>query len=45
LAGQLVLLIAGAVVGEQMQRNSGSMQRARAAATILIEAFSAAASN
>lgn len=42
LAGQLVLLIAGAVVGEQMQRNSGSMQRARSAAKILIEAFSAA---
>lgn len=45
LAGQLVLLIAGAVVGEQMQRNSGSMQRARVAATILIEAFSAAPSH
>lgn len=37
LAEQLVLLIAGAIVVEQMQRNSGSIQEARAAAKILIE--------
>jgi AcrR family transcriptional regulator len=37
LAGQLVLLIAGAIVDEQMQRHTGAMQNAQAAAKILID--------
>ena len=38
LAEQLVLLIAGAIVIKQIQRKSGSIQEARAATKILIEA-------
>lgn len=37
LAGQLVLLIAGAIVDEQMHRHTGAMQNAQAAAKILID--------
>ena len=37
LAGQLVLLIAGAIVDEQMHRHTGAMQNAQVAAKILID--------
>lgn len=37
LAAQLTLLIAGAIVGEQIHRNAGAIANARAAATILID--------
>jgi AcrR family transcriptional regulator len=36
LAGQLALLIAGSIVAEQMQRNSGMLLQARDAAEVLI---------
>jgi AcrR family transcriptional regulator len=37
LSRQLILLISGAIVAEQMQRDSGAIQAARAAAEILID--------
>lgn len=37
LAAQLTLLIAGAIVGEQIHRNSEAIANARAAATVLID--------
>lgn len=37
LAAQLVILVAGAIVGEQIQRDSNAMTDARAAAKILID--------
>ncbi|MCK9606916.1 MAG: TetR/AcrR family transcriptional regulator [Methylomonas sp.] len=37
LAAQLTLLIAGAIVGEQIRRNSGAIANARTAAAILID--------
>lgn len=37
LAAQLILLISGAIVGEQIHRNAQAMANARAAATILID--------
>lgn len=37
LAAQLTLLIAGAIVGEQIHRNSAAIANARAAATLLID--------
>lgn len=37
LARQLVLLLSGAIIAEQMQRNSGAMSEARAAAEVLVE--------
>lgn len=40
LAGQLAILIAGAMVAEQVQRGSGAMRNARKAAEILIAAYS-----
>jgi AcrR family transcriptional regulator len=39
LSGQLVLLIAGAIVSEQMKRDSGALAAARRAAEILIAGF------
>jgi AcrR family transcriptional regulator len=39
LAGQLSLLITGAMVKEQMQKNSGAMDSAAAAAEVLIEYY------
>ncbi len=40
LAGQLAILIAGAMAAEQVQRGSGAMRNARKAAEILIAAYS-----
>lgn len=37
LAAQLILLISGAIVGEQIHRNSDAIANARAAATVLID--------
>lgn len=37
LAAQLILLISGAIVGEQIHRNAQAMANARAAASILID--------
>ncbi|MDD2737559.1 MAG: TetR/AcrR family transcriptional regulator [Methylomonas lenta] len=45
LAGQLVLLIAGAIVDEQMHRHTGAMQNAQAAAKILIDSSQLVASS